>query len=92
MNARPRSSTPRATARAARCMLLAAGTIALCGPAQSEARDRAPPYRNPDAPIAQRVDDLLGRMTLEERVGQIITLWASKGDVMYGIVFNADKA
>ena len=92
MNARPGSSTPRTTAHAARCMLLAAGTIALCGPAQSEVRDSAPPYRNPDAPIAQRVDDLLGRMTLEEKVGQIITLWATKRDVMDGLVFNADKA
>ena len=92
MNACPGSSTPRTTAHAARCMLLAAGTIALCGPAQSEVRDSAPPYRNPDAPIAQRVDDLLGRMTLEEKVGQIITLWATKRDVMDGLVFNADKA
>jgi beta-glucosidase len=30
-----------------------------------------PPYRNPDLPVDERVADLLGRMTLEEKVGQM---------------------
>jgi beta-glucosidase len=29
------------------------------------------PYENPRLPVKQRVDDLLGRMTLEEKVGQM---------------------
>src|SRR5688572_27546914 len=29
------------------------------------------PYRNPDLPVEDRVDDLLGRMTLEEKIGQM---------------------
>lgn len=29
------------------------------------------PYQNPDLPIAERVADLLGRMTLEEKIGQM---------------------
>ena len=29
------------------------------------------PYKNPDLPIAQRVDDLISRMTLEEKVSQL---------------------
>ena len=29
------------------------------------------PYKNPSLPIEQRLDDLLGRMTLEEKVGQL---------------------
>ena len=32
-------------------------------------------YRNPDAPIAERVADLLGRMTLEEKIGQLHAGW-----------------
>lgn len=32
------------------------------------------PYRNPDLPVAQRVDDLLARMTLPEKVGQLMQL------------------
>jgi beta-glucosidase len=31
----------------------------------------AAPYKNPKLPVAQRVDDLLGRMTLDEKVGQM---------------------
>jgi beta-glucosidase len=31
----------------------------------------APAFRNPDLPTAQRVEDLLGRMTLEEKVSQM---------------------
>lgn len=30
-----------------------------------------PPYRDATRPIAQRIEDLLGRMTLEEKVGQM---------------------
>jgi beta-glucosidase len=29
-------------------------------------------YRNPDAPLEKRVDDLVSRMTLEEKVGQMM--------------------
>lgn len=32
----------------------------------------APAYRNPDAPIGRRVEDLLSRMTLEEKVSQMM--------------------
>ena len=30
-----------------------------------------PLYKNPDAPVEKRVEDLLKRMTLEEKVGQM---------------------
>ena len=36
----------------------------------SSAADQSP-YRNATLPITQRVEDLLGRMTLEEKVGQM---------------------
>jgi beta-glucosidase len=53
-------------AKAAACLglaLLVSGSI----PAQ----EAAPDYRNPRLPIQQRVADLLARMTLEEKVGQL---------------------
>jgi len=31
----------------------------------------APVYRDASQPIAKRIDDLLGRMTLEEKIGQM---------------------
>src|SRR6266536_5607413 len=31
-----------------------------------------PPYRNPSLPIEKRVDDLVSRMTLEEKVSQMM--------------------
>ncbi len=33
-----------------------------------------PMYKDPKQPIEARVDDLLGRMTLEEKVGQMLQL------------------
>src|ERR1035437_9575211 len=32
----------------------------------------APLYKNPDAPLDKRVEDLLSRMTLEEKVSQMM--------------------
>jgi beta-xylosidase len=41
------------------------------------------PWRDTSLPLAERVSDLLGRMTLEEKVGQLYGVWAGadpKGD------------
>lgn len=47
-------------------MLLAAGALAA-----ARAEEPAPLFRNPDAPLEDRVRDLLGRLTIEEKVSQI---------------------
>ena len=39
------------------------------------------PYKNPDLPVAERIADLLGRMTLEEKVGQMMQLDARSADL-----------
>ena len=36
-----------------------------------------PAYRNPQLPVEQRVDDLLGRMTVEEKVAQLQTSFSA---------------
>ena len=37
----------------------------------AQAGDQTPTYLNPKEPISRRVDDLLGRMTLKEKIGQL---------------------
>ena len=70
----------------------AASTLAL-QPA-AFARAATLPYKDPRAPIDLRVADLLGRMTLEEKVAQTISLWATKADIMRdgSLDFDAAKA
>ena len=38
-------------------------------------------YRDPAAPIEQRVEDLLARMTQEEKIAQITAIWTQKNAV-----------
>lgn len=42
------------------------------------AQQPVPPYKNPSLGVEQRVADLLGRMTLEEKVAQTQALWQKK--------------
>lgn len=66
--------TPTLIARAVGTTVTAVGTTA---PAAGAAAPTAPggratpPYRDPRQPVEQRVEDLLGRMTLAEKIGQM---------------------
>jgi beta-glucosidase len=55
---------------------LAALSAALAAPAA--AQTGRPPYKDPKAPIDARVDDLMGRMTLEEKCAQLVGIWLNK--------------
>ncbi|HEY7591548.1 MAG TPA: glycoside hydrolase family 3 protein [Actinophytocola sp.] len=55
--------------RLAGAVLCAATIVVAVGPA-AQAEGRAP-YLDPRLPVGQRVHDLLGRMTLEEKIGQM---------------------
>lgn len=62
----------RATALMA--VVLSAVPLAQCregAPPNPDAVANVPPYRDPDRPIAERVDDLVGRMTLDEKIAQL---------------------
>jgi len=70
----------------------AAGASALAFlPAAARAAD--PVYKDARAPVDLRVRDLMGRMTLDEKVAQLITLSTTKRDVMDDArAFDAAKA
>lgn len=62
-------------AASAPAMLHAAG-------APSEApQSQTPTYKDASQPIDARVEDLLKRMTLEEKVAQMVTIWEHKGTI-----------
>jgi beta-glucosidase len=71
-----------------------AGTAAvgLAPAAFAQAGRAAPVYKDPRAPVDLRVQDLLGRMTLEEKCAQLISLWGTKAQVMDGLDFDPGKA
>ena len=53
----------------------------------------APLYKDAAAPVAARVEDLLKRMTLEEKVAQIGTIWQNKDSILDADgTFDAVKA
>ena len=55
--------------------LLALSAAMTASGAAAQAR---PVYKDPRAPIDARIDDLLGRMTLEEKVAQLVGVWLKK--------------
>ena len=53
-------------------VLLPLASLVLLAAAQPAGGDAVLPYRDPSLPIAVRVDDLVSRMTLEEKMGQLV--------------------
>ena len=54
------------------CLLLLVYLVLNSAPAESNAQNTQPPYKNPSLPIQTRVDDLVSRMTLDEKVSQMM--------------------
>jgi beta-glucosidase len=53
----------------------------ICGFCRSAAGQDAPAYRNARLPVEQRVEDLLSRMTLDEKVTQLQGTWQNRAFV-----------
>lgn len=82
-----KSNTAFALSRRA---LLASGALLAFQPALAAT---GPLYRDRRAPVDDRVRDLLSRMTLEEKVAQMRSVWTSKGEFLNGDgSFSAEKA
>jgi len=82
----------RAVGRRQALFWLSSASVAALTPGVAFSREPRPLYKDARAPIADRVRDLLGRMTLEEKVAQTIALWATKADIMDGLAFDPAKA
>ena len=68
--------------RRMRWPLVAAMTIGLVSAAaMSGAQTAASIYKDPRQPVERRVEDLLSRMTLDEKVAQLETIWEQKAKV-----------
>jgi beta-glucosidase len=59
-------------------LLSVPASIAIGQPAQ---RSAVAVYKDPSAPVEARVEDLLARMTLEEKIAQITAVWDSKPEI-----------
>jgi beta-glucosidase len=67
-------------------------TLASLGPGLLLAAP-SPVYKDPAAPVASRVDDLLGRMSLDEKVAQMLAVWEGKVEIFdANLEFDGAKA
>src|SRR5438067_5609892 len=71
--AREARMTGRTTRRWRRAALVAAAVAGLIGAAPER-----PLYKDASQPVERRVEDLLNRMTIEEKVAQMLSVWEHK--------------
>ncbi|HVF67055.1 MAG TPA: glycoside hydrolase family 3 N-terminal domain-containing protein [Pyrinomonadaceae bacterium] len=84
--------SPRSSVRArAAALVCAALALAFAPPRSADTRQLTPDYTNARLPVERRVADLLGRMTLEEKVAQLVCLWGARPQVGPQTDFSADR-
>jgi beta-glucosidase len=59
------------------CIGMVIATIILFGVVK-QSHSQSPDYKNPNLPVDRRAADLLGRMTIEEKVAQLVCLWGQR--------------
>lgn len=55
-----------------------AGVVGVMPAAAQQQANATAPYLNANLPVERRIEDLLGRMTPEEKVGQMMSIWDGK--------------
>src|SRR5215212_7701466 len=90
---RPTAKTSLRPRKRARVAALVCASLALTFvvPRPAVTQQRTPDYRNARLPVERRVADLLGRMTLEEKVAQLVCLWGARPQVGPQTDFSADR-
>jgi beta-glucosidase len=75
-----------------RCLLATLVLVSLAiGTGETHSQQNAPDYKNPRLPVDQRVADLLSRMTLEEKVAQMVCLWTGRPQAKPQTDFSTDR-
>jgi beta-glucosidase len=87
-----RSSAPivRRRVAAALCAALCITTAVVFVP-RTRSQVSPPDYKNPRLPVERRVADLLARMTLEEKVAQLVCLWAERPEAGPNAGFSTNR-
>jgi beta-glucosidase len=71
----------------------AAGLAVVPGAVTAATAKGTPVYKQAGAPVNARVEDLLGRMTLDEKIAQLQCVWLTKKDLQNeDTSFSAEKA
>jgi len=74
-----RPTTSRCIRRSLILLLACAAPVSVsAAPPPAAPAEAKPLYKDASAPVDARVDDLLKRMTLEEKVAQLLTVWQEK--------------
>ncbi|MBN2062087.1 MAG: glycoside hydrolase family 3 C-terminal domain-containing protein, partial [Deltaproteobacteria bacterium] len=57
-------------------------------------KESEPMYKNPNIPVDERVEDLISRMTLDEKIAQVMGIWSEKKQLILNEdgSFNEQKA
>lgn len=72
--------------------LLSIATLIVIRFAQGQPVPEDAPYRNSELPVEERINDLLGCMTLEEKCAQLRTAWVMEDVSDENGIFDATKA
>jgi beta-glucosidase len=82
---------PSSRSRRGAALVCAVLALVCAAPRPADTRQGAPDYRNARLPVERRVADLLGRMTLEEKVAQLVCLWAERPEAGAPSGFSTDR-
>ncbi len=85
MRSKQRSDWRGAAAKPAVFLFLAAAAVSLGIRWATVSAEIRPPYLDASLPIDDRVDDLLSRMTLEEKAAQLMSVWIAKPNDNTGV-------
>jgi beta-glucosidase len=77
--------------RRAIASLCAVVVLFVAVPPTADMQEKTPDYKNARLPVERRVADLLSRMTLEEKVAQLVCLWAERPQVKPQTDFSTDR-